>query len=173
MRPTKGGAALNDTEAIYREYSKTVYRYILSLTRDESFAEELTQETFYRAVKNIDRFDSSCKISTWLCAIAKNVWLSERRKMGKTEPLTEYSAVCASPENEALSAIWQVELMRILHSMPENVREVMHLRLLGGLSFADIGAVTGMSENCARVTYYRGKEKLKKELMKNEEQAGL
>ena len=59
-------------EEIYQEYARTVFKYLLSKTHDEDLAEELTQETFYQALKSIDRFDESCKISTWLCAIAKN-----------------------------------------------------------------------------------------------------
>ena len=161
----------DEMEEIYKAHSKTVYRYLLSLSGSEQLAEELTQETFYRAVKNASRFDSSCKVTTWLCAIAKNVFLSELRKRKKTEELCELSAVCPSAEEQVLSGLGEIEFLRFLHKMNEPTREVMHLRLLGNLSFAEIGEIMGIGETNARVTYYRGKEKLRKELSKDERKA--
>lgn len=161
----------DEMEKIYLAHSKTVYRYLFSLTRNEELSTELTQETFYRAVKSIDSFDRSCKITTWLCAIAKNVFLSWLQKSKRTEELTEFSAVCPSPEEEVLSGLGRIELMRRLHEMNETTREVMYLRLLGDLSFAEIGAIVGITETNARVTYYRGKEKLRKELLNDERKA--
>lgn len=158
-----------DMEKIYREHSQTVYRYLLTLTGNSALAEEYTQETFFRAVKNIDRFDKSCKITTWLCAIAKNVAFSEGRKGKRKKELFEESALYPSPEEEVISGIGRLEILKLLHSLPENVREIMYLRLFGDLSFGEIGAVVGTSENSARVAFYRGKEKLRKELLKNEE----
>lgn len=151
-------------EDVYRENSRKVYRYLLSLTHDAGLSEELTQETFYQAVKTLDRFDGSCKVSTWLCAIAKNLLLSERRKHPATEELSESVAAVPSPEDETLAKAGRVGLLRKMHLLDDEKREVMHLRLLGNLSFHEIGEVLGRTENWARVTYYRGKEKLKKEL---------
>ncbi|MDO5110837.1 MAG: sigma-70 family RNA polymerase sigma factor [Clostridia bacterium] len=151
-------------EEVCRTHSRTVYRYLLSLTRDASLSEELTQETFYQAVRSIDRFDGSCKISTWLCAIARNVLLREQRRHPPTAELEEAAAVTASPEDAALSKAGQVEVLRRLHLLDGDMREVMYLRLLGDLSFREIGDILGRTENWARVIYYRGKEKLKKEL---------
>lgn len=149
---------------VYREYSRTVYRYLLSLTHDAGIAEELTQETFYQAIKSAERFDGSCKVSTWLCAIAKNIFLSDRRRHPKTEEPHESFAAPDSPEDETIAKSCHVELLQKLHLLDEAMREVMYLRLLGSLSFCEIGEVLGRTENWARVTYYRGKEKLKKEL---------
>lgn len=154
-------------EEIYRAHSQTVLRYLLSLTHDSSLAEELTQETFYQAVKSIERFDGKCQMTTWLCAIAKNVLLSERRRHPATQPLDELSAAEDSPETTVLARTSQVELLRQLHLLDGEMREVMYLRLLGELNFRDIGEILGRTENWARVTYYRGKEKLKKELESN------
>ena len=152
-------------EDIYQEYARTVYKYLLSKTHEEDLAEELTQETFYQALKSIDRFDESCKISTWLCAIAKNQLLSYRRKHPEMKTLEEldYAEVSAeSAEQEVLSDLTRVELMKQLHSCPEPFREVMYLRIFGNLSFKEIGEIMEKSENWARVTFYRGKEKMKK-----------
>lgn len=151
-------------DEVYRRHSQTVYRYLLSLTRDEALAEELTQETFYQAVKGLSRFDEKCKVSTWLCAIAKNVLLSYRRKHPPTEVLDEAGLVGVSTEDQALDKLGQLELLRRLQLIGGEMREVMYLRLLGDLSFKEIGEILGRTENWARVSYYRGKEKLRKDL---------
>lgn len=158
-------------EEIYREHSQTVYGYLLSLTRNADTAEELTQETFYQAVKSANKFDGSCKITTWLCAIAKNVFLSYSRKHPPADILEEHTASSPSPENEIFSNMGQLELMKRMHSLNSEMREVMYLRLLGGLSFREIGDIMSQTENWARVNYYRGKAKIKKELEADEYKA--
>jgi len=163
---------MQSMEEIYQEYAKTVYKYLLSRTHNEDLAEELTQETFYQAIRSIERFDGSCQISTWLCAIAKNLWFAYQRKHPKTEPLEDYPdeqrLATASAESRAIDAVSQVELMKKLHVCPEPFREVLYLRIFGNLSFREIGEIMEKTENWARVTFYRGKEKLREELMRNE-----
>ncbi|MBR3276517.1 MAG: sigma-70 family RNA polymerase sigma factor [Eubacterium sp.] len=149
-------------DEIYRQYARTVYKYLLSLTRDADLAEELTQETFYQAIRSSGRYDGSAKVTTWLCGIAKNVLFSWRRKHKETSPLDDAEMTVESAEDEALSSMGKLELIRLLHGLPEPYREVMYLRAFGGLSFKEIGEVSGKTENWARVTFYRGKEKLKK-----------
>lgn len=151
-------------EEIYRAHSQTVYRYLLSLTRDSDISEDLTQETFYQAIKSAERFDGSCKVSTWLCAIAKNCLLSYRRRHPSSEPLDDESGTDSSPEEDMLDKESRLELLRALRGLNEEMREVMYLRLLGDLSFSEIGDILSRTENWARVTYYRGKEKLKREI---------
>jgi len=153
-------------DEIYREHAQTVYRYLLSRTRDPGVAEELTQETFYLAVKGIDRFDGSCKISTWLIAIAKNALSSWRRKNPDAEPLEAIAAESASAESVVSAENSQTEIIKKIRLLPENTREVMYMRLFGDLSFRHIGEVMQRTENWARVTYFRGREILKKELEK-------
>ncbi|WP_331669159.1 sigma-70 family RNA polymerase sigma factor [Anaerocolumna aminovalerica] len=157
-------------EQIYKEHAKTVYRYLLSLTHNEDLAEEITQETFYQAVRCAGKYDGSCKISTWLCAIAKNSWLAWMKKNKEiviSDDKIEEDTVC-SAEDMVVSDISKVELMRKLHQLKEPLREVIYLRLAGDLSFREIGDIMGMSENWARVSYFRGKEKLLKEVKKDE-----
>ena len=72
-----------DMDAIYRQYAQTVYHFLLSLTQNADLAEELTQETFYQAIRSIHRFDGSCKLSVWLCQIAKHLWYQHLRKAGR------------------------------------------------------------------------------------------
>ena len=76
-------------EEIYQQYARTVYRYLLGLTRDADLSEELTQETFYQAIRTSDRFDESCAVSTWLCAIAKRVLQTHRRRHPVMEDVDE------------------------------------------------------------------------------------
>lgn len=150
-------------DEVYREYSRMVFRYLLSMTGDEDLAEELTQETFYQAVRMADRYDHSCKVTSWLCAIAKNKLREYQRKHPKTEELEIYTAQTEGSESQILSGWEKVELMKAIHRLPERTREVVYLRLFSDLSFREIGEVLEKSEDWARVTYYRGKLTLRKE----------
>lgn len=160
-------------EEVYGRYANTVYRYLLSHTRDPDLSEELTQETFFQAIRSSDRFDGSCSVPTWLCGIAKKVHLTYLRKHPRQAELERAAengelAPGASAEEEAVCSEQRLALLKRLHDLPEPYREVMYLRLFGDLSFKDIGAVQGRTENWARVTFYRGKEKLKKETDEDE-----
>ena len=149
--------------AIYRHHAQTVYKFLLSQTRDPGLAEELTQETFYQAVRSIDRFDGKCKVSVWLCQIAKHLWYQQLRKSGRETELPEESELPLVPsaEEETLDRSGRLDLLRRVHQLPEPGREVVYLRAFGGLSFREIGDVLGKTETWARVTFYRGKEKLR------------
>lgn len=159
---------MQSMDEIYQEYAQTVYKYLISLAHDSDLAEELTQETFYQAIRSINRFDGSCKISTWLCAIAKNQYYSYLRKHPEHDDLEDTDVATSSAEDETLESVGKVELLKKLHDLPEPYREVMYLRAFGDLSFAQIGEVLGKTENWARVTFYRGKEKLRKDVDENE-----
>ena len=166
---------MQSMEEIYRQHAQTVYRYLCSLTGDEDLSEELTQETFAQAVSSIGRFDGSCKVSTWLCAIAKNQLMAYRRRHPLQDSLDELAETGASPvgtapspEEETVAAEHKRRLYAAIHESPEPAREVLYLRLLGGLSFREIGEVLGKTENWARVTFYRGKEQLRKEVAEHE-----
>ena len=152
-------------EEIYRAHARTVYKFLLSLCHDPETAEELTQETFYQAVRSADRFDGSCKVSTWLCQIAKHLFYHHVRKRSREEPLPEEGdglPPLPSAESEAIDRDGQLSLLRRIHALPEPGREVVYLRTFGGLSFREIGEVLGRTETWARVTIYRSKEQLKK-----------
>lgn len=155
-------------EKIYQIYASTVYRFLLSKCRDEGLAEELTQETFYQAIRSIDRFDGRSQISTWLCGIARNVLSSYLRKNRAHDPLDDTEIPTEGGENTVLNSMAGVELMRKLHNMPEPYREVMYMRVFGDLSFKEIGDILGKTDTWARVTYYRGKEKLSREVNEDE-----
>lgn len=154
-----------DKDKIYGEYAELVFKYLLSLCRDEDTAEELTQETFYRAVKSAKRYDGTCKVSTWLCQIAKHVWYQEidKRKRKKTEVLSDTLLSKQSDLEESFCITEEkMQLMKDIHSLDEASKEVVLLRITGAFSFREIGEVCGKNENWARVTFYRAKQKIMK-----------
>lgn len=116
-------------------------------------------------MRSADRFDGSCKVSTWLCQIAKHLFYHHVRKRSREEPLPEEGdglPPLPSAESEAMDRDGQLSLLRRVHALPEPGREVVYLRTFGGLSFREIGEVLGRTETWARVTFYRSKEQLKK-----------
>ncbi len=150
---------------IYKEYARVVYKYLLSLCNDGNLAEELTQETFYRAVKSSKRFDGTCKASTWLCQIAKHVWYQEldKKRRKQTVPLEENWEMCVlSPEEDYCRGEEKMQLMKSVHGLEETSKEVVLLRITGAFSFKEIGEIFNRNENWARVTFYRAKQKIVK-----------
>lgn len=154
-----------DMESVYKEYAVVVYKFLMSLCYEEDLAEELTQETFYQAVQSSQRYDGSCKISTWLCQIAKHLWYREveRRKKKRTSPLTEdVLSKNKLMEDDLLLKEEKMELFRKVHVLDEVSKEIVLLRVTGAFSFREIGEIFGKNENWARVTYYRAKQKIMK-----------
>ncbi len=149
---------MQSMEEIYRQHAQTVYRYLLAQTRSADLAEELTQETFYQAVRTAGQYRGEGKLTTWLCGIAKNVLRTYQRRHPVEEELDETAAAPGSPDEAFLARESQLELLR-----------KMYLRIFGALSFRDIGEILSRTENWARVTYYRGREALRKELEKDDE----
>lgn len=160
-----------DMDVAYREYAVMVYKFLLSLCYEEELAEELTQETFYQAVRSVDRYDGSCKVSTWLCQIAKHLWYREmeRRKRKGTSELTADMESLEKPVEEQLTLKEEkMELFRKVHVLDEISKGIVLLRVTGAFSFKKIAELFGKNENWARVTYYRAKQKILKGGEKNE-----
>ena len=154
---------MQDMEKIYEQYFEIVNKYLFCLTHNNDISEELTQETFYRAVKKINTYNGECKISVWLCQIAKNLWYDQCRKNKKiinTEEIFDVQALDSLEEN-VISNEEKVLLYKKMQNLDEKTREVIYLRITGELSFKEIGIILNKSENWARVTFYRGKNKLK------------
>ena len=160
-----------DMDAAYREYAVMVYKFLLSLCYEEELAEELTQETFYQAVRSVDRYDGSCKVSTWLCQIAKHLWYREmerRKRKGTSELPADMESLEKPMEEQLLVKEEKMELFRKVHVLDEISKEIVLLRVTGAFSFKEIAELFGKNENWARVTYYRAKQKLLKGGEKNE-----
>ena len=156
---------------IFQDYAKLIYKYLYSLCRNEDLAEELMQETFYQAVKSQKNYNGTCKVSTWLCQIAKHLWYQELDRMRKEQgiPLEE---TLISKELSLDDQIIQKEALQLLsdrvQALDELSQEVFLLRVNGELSFRDIGNALDRSENWARVTFYRIKQKVMKGWDENE-----
>lgn len=152
-------------EEIYEGYVRDVYRFALSLCRDEHLAEDITQETFFKALKHLKDFRGQCQLKTWLFQITRNEWLSRCRRDRRLIPLEDCpeQAEDASLEEQLSDREAAFAIHRRLHVLPEPYKEVFTLRLFGELSFAQIAELFGKSESWARVTFYRAKQKLKEE----------
>jgi len=156
---------MQNTKEIYEQYFETVNKYLFCLTRNTDIAEELTQETFYIAVKKINTFKGNCKISVWLCQIAKNLWYDYLRKNKKIKDINEeelYSIpTLENIEETVIANEDKVNLYKRIQRLDIQTREVIYLRITGELSFKEIANILNKTENWARVTFYRGKQKLK------------
>ena len=149
---------MSDFEAVYREFYPFICRYSYSLCRSRALAEDLAQETFLKAMKHIGSFRGECRLEVWLCQIAKNTWYSWQKKNSRGRNLDELPfEPFTRDENPELS----IELHSALDRLDETCREVVSLRALGGLSFAQIAQLHGKTESWARVTFHRGKLKLR------------
>ena len=155
---------LEPFEKIYEQYFQDVYRYTLSLTRDETLAEEITQETFFKALRSIHKFDGQCRLYVWLCQIAKHTYFTHREKQGKLAAPVEVPDDGESLEEGLLQKDTAFRIHQALHALEEPYKEVFSLRTLGQLPFRQIGILFGKTESWARVTYHRARLKLKEEL---------
>ena len=153
-------------DQIYQNYFDAVYRYALSLSRNPQIAEEITQESFFKAMRTLDQFQGRSSLKSWLCAIAKNLWLTELRKK-KDQSIDDALPIqdpSIGPEEAIVRQDESMRIHRLLHHLDEPYREVFTLRILGQLSFRDIGDLFGKSENWACVVFHRARTKIKEKM---------
>ena len=163
---------MQSIESIYRENFNIVYKYLFCLTHSNDIAEELTQETFCIAVKYINSFKGNCKISVWLCQIAKHLWFKEIMKKKKEKSRIDIETLenienVEEIEDIAFKNSEKSELYKKIEKLDAKTRKVIYLRIKGELSFKEIGNLMKKNENWARVIFYREKQKLK-EVEENE-----
>jgi len=154
-----------EIDSVYRKHAEFVYKYLFSLCHEEDTAEELLQETFYQAIKSAKRYDGSCKVTTWLCQIAKHLWYQEleRRRKYQCSDLNENTISKEKMVEEKLCQREQVmEIFQRVHILDETSKELFYLRVMGDFSFKEIGQIFNKNENWARVTFYRVKQKIMK-----------
>ena len=149
-------------EEIYLDNYPIVFGYLLSLCGDPVEAEELTAQTFFKAVENIRRYDKTCKPSTWLCTIARNLYFNECKRKKRHVSLDETYLSVNSLEDIYIEKDMAKHIYGIAASLETPYREVFFLRM-EGLSFKEIGRILDKTENWARVTYYRAKTKIQEE----------
>ena len=165
----RGRHMKKDIEQYYEKYGRKVYSYLLTLCGEPDISQELMQETFVRAIASLGRYKGDCSVCTWLCSIAKNLWRKEMRRRGlhpsadEEDFPVEADVFAPSPEENAVQKDSKMFVLRQVHSLPETEKEIVLLRATGAMTFAEIGELFGKTENWARVTFYRAKQKLRKE----------
>ena len=155
-------------EKLYEEYYHDIYIFLLGLSGNESIAEEITQEVFYKAIKTKRSYEGKSSEFTWLCAIAKNTALDALKKSSRTQTLEEDVASDDYMEKSLEDEEITLKIHQILHNMDEPYKEVFQLRIFGELSFAKIGQIFGKTESWARVTYHRARIKIQERMNQNE-----
>ncbi len=166
----KEGYHVTSFQKVYEEYAQPVYRYLLILTGSGDWAEELLSETFYQALRYIDRFEGRCSIYAWLCQIGKNAWIKEckRRKRYSEIPVEELVIPDgrASQEEQAITKELYCAALKALQGLADPYRDVFILHAIGRVKLKEIAGVYGKSESWARVTYFRAKQQLIQEVSK-------
>lgn len=155
-----------DFNDVYKRYFRDVYHYAFSLCKNEALAEEITQETFFKALSSLESFDGKCKVSVWLCQIAKNTYISICRKEKHLDHETDTGLLVSNQDIEEKYSTREsaFQIHRILHKLPEPYKEVFSLRAFGELSYDQIAELFGKTETWARVTCHRARLKIKEEL---------
>lgn len=162
---------MNDFDSIYCQHGKSVYYFLLSLTRNEALAEELTQETMFRAIMNIGAFRGDCKMSVWLCQIAKNLYYEWEKKNKRTVPIDEAVMNCNTGQDivsELADKDMASRILHCAHALEEPYKEVFILHALGEVPLTQISHLFGKSDSWARVTYYRAKSMIISKLEEEE-----
>lgn len=158
---------MQNIEQLYKEYFNTINKYLFCLTHDSDLSEDLTQETFCKAIKSINTYKGNCKISVWLCQIAKNLWFDYCKKNRRISNLDifdyENFFQAENLEEIVISNNEKNILYNKLLKLDRKTREVIYLRITGELSFKEISNVLNKSEAWTRVTFYRGKNQLKED----------
>ena len=153
----------SEFEKIYLEHFDAVHKYLLMLCHNAQIADEITGDTFFKAMSAINKFEGKCDIRSWLCQIAKNSYFSYLKETKRTVPLdsvSEKDDTGLGLEEQIADAESSIIILKALHSMQEPYKEVFNLRVFGELSFKQIAEIFGKTENWACVTYHRAKSKI-------------
>mgnify|MGYP003517450442 FL=1 len=153
---------MTEFEKLFDDNRDFIFKYLIKMTRDASLAEELTQETFFRAYMNYTSLRNKEKASVWLCQIAKNTyfaWYNDQKKKDSLDDL-EVTSCDISIEDAFVQKELSQKVLICLHELEDPYKEVFMLSVFGGFSLKDISSIFGKSESWARVTFYRAKQKL-------------
>lgn len=160
---------MTEIERLYRTYFSDIYKYILRLSGSKHVAEDITEDTFFKAMRSIDSFRGDCDVRVWLCQIAKNCYYSYVKKNAKLQSIDESELTELPDPSESLMEQMEKRdeasrIEKILQSVPEPYKEVFGWRVYGELSFKQIGEIFGKTENWACVTYHRARKMIKERL---------
>ncbi len=162
-----------DYEKLYNSYYLQVYSYAMTIVKSRSVAEEVTQNTFFKAMTARRSYEGKASELTWLCSIAKNLAIDECRKNSKFAELDEDTpdrseGMTDTVEDKVEDQDTALRIHLVLHELQEPYKEVFQLRVFGELPFSQIGMIFGKSENWARVTYHRARLKIKERMDDND-----
>ena len=152
-----------DMDTIYRLYFRDVFLFLKGLTANDGLAEELTQETFFRALKGLEHYDGKQDVRAWLFTVARNACYDYCRRAKHAAPLEDAETKAADSPDIAQLLVDEDAAFTVhqcLHTLEEPYKEVFSLRVFGELPFEKIGAIFGHNAAWARVTYYRAKTRL-------------
>ncbi len=158
-------------EKIYIRYFNDVFLFLKKLSKDEGIAEEITSETFFKAMRSLDTFRGEVDIRVWLCQIAKNSYFSYLKKQRKIVDIDDIECIDdkETVEEQLLSRSDAMEIHRLLHNLEEPYKEVFMLRVFGELRFKQIADIFQKTENWACVTYHRARKKMIMQMEANNE----
>ena len=158
---------MSKSDILFEQYYEDVFRFLRGISKDEHLAEELTQETFYRALKSIETYRGDTDLRVWLCAIAKNLYYTHCKHQKRFTTVEDFESYEAE-ENNFIKMISDKEtalhIHKILHHLREPYKEIFSLRIFGELSFQEIGALFDKSAHWACVTYHHAKEMIQVEM---------
>lgn len=164
----------SDFGEVYSLYFQDVFKFLLALCHDEELAEELTQETFFSALKSYESFRGDCKLTSWLFQIAKNAfYLHQKRGKRTADQNVDLETAGGIADTDTIEILLEqkdqvFQIHKLLHDLPEPYKEVFSLRVLGELPYSDIAKLFGRTEEWARVTFYRAKLKISGQLKRCE-----
>ncbi len=154
----------NNLDTIYRHYVKDVYRYLLSLCGDHYAAEDLMQETFYRAFLYLEDCKED-KVKPWLFRVAYNAFVDHKRKEGRStvqEPsFFRRLGHSDTPEDALLRSERWSELSRLLAGLPEQQRQALVLFDFGQLSYQEASNTMGISLSHYKILLFRARQRLR------------
>ena len=154
-----------DFEEVYNRYSQDVYKFCLSLCGSHATADDITSDTFLKAIKTSDTFEGKCSVKVWLCQIAKNTYYDYLRKHSKITEITAEIPSESSFELELLNKVEALRIHKLLHRLEDPYKEIFSLRVFSELSYSEIAEVFGKSESWARVTFHRAKLKIREAVL--------
>ena len=159
-----------EIEKVYKLYFKDVYTFLYGLSQNKAVAEDITQDTFLKALKNIDLFDGRKDIKAWLFTIARNTYYTEYNRQKIFSPYDLEDNVDGQTDvlDHLILKEQSILILKTLHNISEPYKEVFMLRFFGSLSFNKISLIFTKTESWARVTYYRAKKQILEEVEGNQ-----
>ena len=143
-----------DIDSVYRLYFRDVFLFLQGLTHNEALAEELTQETFFKALDGLKDYDDRQDVRAWLFTVARNAYYSHCRRTKRTAPLEDAETAPADTPDIAQLLVDRDAAFTVhqcLHTLDEPYKEVFSLRVFGELPFERIGLIFGHNAAWARV----------------------